>query len=97
MVLLCRRHHRIVHRCELRITPELKERDDGVERLKWRFADSRGAPLGQESRALRPDHQRRRLDTERRRTGDGDPLTAYGLDVTISAWLAHADELHLAA
>lgn len=102
MVLLCRRHHRIVHRCELRITPG--PGDDG-DRFRWRFHDSDGHELSADpnSWALIPEHrrqrqrERRRLDTRPRHTGDGDPLTAYGLDVTIATWLHHHETLHLAA
>lgn len=103
MVLLCRRHHRIVHRCELRITPDpgsgdnRDRRDDA--RLTWRFRDSDGTELSAapNSWALVPEHrrqhrQRRRLDLRPRLTGSGDPLTAYGLDVTIATWLHHAQQ-----
>lgn len=77
LVLLCRRHHRIVHRCALRIEPAEPSTTD---RYLWRFLQ----PSGRELRPERPwPPPRRRTPVAERRRGAGDRLTHYAMGVTI--------------
>ena len=80
LVLLCRRHHRVVHRHGITIRP-----DAGAppSRFRWRFVDDAGVPIAPAWPGAPPRH----APTTRRRTGDGDPLTAWGLDVILDTWL----------
>lgn len=80
LVLLCRRHHRVVHRHALRILPDPEAPPD---RFRWRFTDRHGSPIRPESPGVAP----RRVPGARRRIGYGEPLTLWGLDLILNKWL----------
>jgi hypothetical protein len=81
LVLLCRRHHRVVHRQSLRILPDPEAPPD---RFRWRFLDHRGELLRPGSLGRAPC---REVPGAERRTGAGEQLTTWGLDVILHAWL----------
>ena len=82
LVLVCRRHHRVVHRHELRITPEP---DAPPGRFRWRFATARGEPLSHRHPGPGPAARRRR-PTGQRQTGTGERLHPWALDVALAHW-----------
>lgn len=82
LVLVCKRHHRVVHRYALRIE---REAPHGTSPPRWRFTTSTGGPLDP-SRPHRPV-ERRPTTVAERRTGTHEPLTAFAKDVLLHSWL----------
>lgn len=82
LVLLCRHHHRVVHRNGLRLRPAA---DPPPGRHRWDLIDPTGRPVS----APHPTTPglRRRLGARQRRRGAGDRLTAWARD-TLLAQLA---------
>lgn len=91
LVLLCRRHHRVVHHQALRIVPDP---DAPPDRFRWRFLDHRGEQLRPGSLGRAPC---RSVVGASRRTGTGERLTTWGVDVILHAWLTDDDRRRAAA
>ncbi|MBK5222210.1 MAG: DUF222 domain-containing protein [Acidimicrobiia bacterium] len=90
MVLLCKRHHRLVHRNNLRITPD-PEAPPGT--FRWRVLDELGRPVVPHMTGT----PRRYLAAGPPRRGDHDTLTFWALDVTVTNWLVAHERSRAAA
>jgi hypothetical protein len=75
LVLLCRRHHRLLHTGHFTITAH-----DG----RPRFLDPSGHPIGTTGRSERPPPPLRRPPDPHRIGRSAEPLTHYGIDVCIA-------------
>lgn len=82
LVLLCRRHHRIVHRHELTILPDPNA---PPEQHRWQFLNRNGQLLVPQSPG---PNDPRLLQTRRRKTGTGEKLTNYAFDVLLTSLAA---------
>lgn len=82
LVLLCKRHHRVVHRFELRIAAEPGGEGQPPQ---WSFTTAGGRPLVPSWPHLPPERRRARAGP--RVTGVGEPLTDYAKDVLLHHWL----------
>ncbi|QGG94311.1 HNH endonuclease signature motif containing protein [Actinomarinicola tropica] len=79
LVLLCRHHHRVVHRNQLHLRPAA---DPPPGRHRWELVD----PAGRSVSARHPATPglRRRLGARQRRRGAGERLTAWARDTLLA-------------